>query len=401
MLKEFISKNSFFISSSELKEYRGKNELSFLNMIEDSGFQNNSYLNFIEKINNLIKEMKIESKRDNDYNKNIQCIYYCFRGSRLYGEEIEIIKMLKNNKESIPVIIVYTIGIDYDGIENMKNIFESELNLPFLNILAKKCKILNFNIDSYGLNDLLKITLDECKKSVNLNILNDIKEKICENVSIKILELTKKIKFNIINNMLEKFMNFKKVIKENELYQLIYNYIEFSFIEYIKSVKHDTKELKEESKNEFNKLNLLNEFIKDYIVFYKNQTKIFIESILDDASSEFLDMQIKTEENFSHSLQKENKIDIQTIKKIIRNFFEKNFDYISQKYLIYKLIYEYTESFMEILEKEINEIIIENFGRKQTMDLIKKSYDIIYGEFRLSVYKKFINGKMYEENEDE
>ena len=35
------------------------------------------------------------------------------------------------------------------------------------------------------------------------------------------------------------------------------------------------------------------------------------------------------------------------------------------------------------------------------MDLIKKAYDIIYGEFRLSVYKKFINGKIYEENDDE
>ena len=231
--------------------------------------------------------------------------------------------------------------------------------------------------------------------------MNDIKEKICENVRIKILELTKKIKYNIINNMLEKFMNFKKVIKENELYQLIYNYIEFSFIEYIKSVKHDTIELKEESKNEFNKFNLLNEFIKDYIEFNKNQKKIFIESILDDASSEFLDMQAKNDEKFSHSMEKENKNDILTIKKIIRNFLEKNFDYISQKYLIYKLIYEYCEYFMEILKKAVNEIIIKNFGKKQTMDLIKKSYDIIYGEFRLSVYKKFINGKIYEENDDE
>ena len=39
MLKEFISKNSFFIRASELKEYRGKNELSFLNMIEDRGWE--------------------------------------------------------------------------------------------------------------------------------------------------------------------------------------------------------------------------------------------------------------------------------------------------------------------------------------------------------------------------
>ena len=402
MLKEFISKNSFFISSSELKEYRGKNELSFLNMIEDRGWElRYNYFFFIEQINNIIKEMKIESKRNNDYNKNIQCIYYCISGSHLYEEEIEVIKMLKNNNESIPVIIVYTMGIDQALNGMMEKFIKSKLkfNLPFINVLAKRCELIDsIFIDSYGLNDLLKITLDECKKSVNLNILNDIKEKICENVRIKILELTKKIKFNIINNMLEKFMDFKKVIKENELHQLIYRYIELGFIEYIKLIKNDNIELNEETKNELKKLNSLNEFIKEY---NKNHTKIFIESILDDASSEFLDMQAKNDEKFSHSMEKENKNDILTIKKIIRNFLEKNFDYISQKYLIYKLIYEYCEYFMEILKKAVNEIIIKNFGKKQTMDLIKKAYDIIYGEFRLSVYKKFINGKIYEENDDE
>ena len=401
MLKEVIY-DSFFIRRWKLKEYRGKNELSFLNMIEDRGWELRYNYFFIEQIYNTIKEMKIESKRNNDYNKNIQCIYYCISGSRLYEEEIEVIKMLKNNNESIPVIIVYNKGINNDDIEKKKNFFESKFNLPFINVLAKRCELIGSKfIDSYGLNDLLKITLDECKKSVNLNILNIIKEKIYENVCVKILELTKNIKFNIINNMLEKFMDYKKVIKENELHQLIYKYIELGFIEYIKLIKNDNIELNEETKNELKKLNSLNEFIKEYIEYNKNHTKIFIESILDDASSEFLDMQAKNDEKFSHSMEKENKNDILTIKKITRNFLEQNFDYISQKYLIYKLIYEYCEYFMEILKKAVNEIIIKNFGKKQTMDLIKKAYDIIYGEFRLSVYKKFINGKIYEENDDE
>ena len=403
MLKEVIH-YSFFIRAWKREEIRGKNELSFLNMIEDRGWELRYNYFFIEQIYNTIKEMKIESKRNNDYNKNIQCIYYCITGCRLHQKEIEVIKELKNNKESIPVIIVYTMGIDQALNGMMEKFIKSKLkfNLPFINVLAKRCELIGSKfIDSYGLNDLLKITLDECKKCANIDILNIIKEKIYENVCVKILELTKNIKFNIINNMLEKFMDYKKVIKENELHQLIFKYIELGFIEYIKLIKNDNIELNEETKNELKKLNSLNEFIKEYIEYNKNHTKIFIESILDDASSEFLDMQAKNDEKFSHSMEKENKNDILTIKKIIRNFLEKNFDYISQKYLIYKLIYEYSESFMEILEKTINKIIIENFGRKQTMDLIKKSYDIIYDEFRLSVYKKFINGKIYEENDDE
>ena len=280
----------------------------------------------------------------------------------MYEEEIEVIKMLKNNNESIPVIIVYTMGINKTLNEMMEKFIKSKLkfNLPFINVLAKRCELIGLKfIDSYGLNDLLKITLDECKKSVNLNILNIIKEKIYKNVCIKMLELTKNIKFNIINNMLEKFMDYKKVIKENELHQLIYKYIELGFIEYIKLIKNDNIELNEETKNELKKLNLLNEFIKEYIEYNKNHTKIFIESILDDASSEFLDMQAKNDEKFSHSMEKENKNDILTIKKIIRNFLEKNFDYISQKYLIYKLIYEYCEYFMEILKKQLMKLLLK------------------------------------------
>ena len=160
------------------------------------------------------------------------------------------------------MIIVNNMGNINDDIEKKKNFFESKFNLPFINILAKRFELENSKfIDSYGLNDLLKITLDECKKCANIDILNIIKEKIYENVLIKILELTKNIKFNIINNMLEKFMDYKKVIKENELHQLIYKYIELGFIEYIKLIKNDNIELNEETKNELKKLNSLNEFI--------------------------------------------------------------------------------------------------------------------------------------------
>ena len=118
----------FIINPRKIKENRGKNELSFLNMIEERGFElylNNFNFNYyINKIYNTIKQMKIESERNNDYNKNIQCIYYCISGYNLCEEEIEIIKELKNNKESIPVIIVYTMGIDNDDIEKKKNLFE-------------------------------------------------------------------------------------------------------------------------------------------------------------------------------------------------------------------------------------------------------------------------------------
>ena len=107
-------------------------------------------------------------------------------------------------------------------------------------------------------------------------------------------------------------------------------------------------------------------------------------------------MQAKHEKKYSKSIKKENKNDKAKFKEIIKNFLENNFYYISQKYLIYKLIEDFFIPFAEVLEKTINEIIYE-----QSKDLIKKIYDSVFDEFRLNVYKKFVNGKIYKENDDD
>ena len=375
--------------------YKGEAKLSFLKMIDTRGTELNTEIGLdkIRKnVEDVIKNQKLEAKEKNDFNNNIQCIYYCVKGSSLEESEIKTIEKIKENKESIPVIVVFTMGINNDDIKKMEDLISSRLDLPFISVLAEK----NEDLDSYGLNDLLNLTLDQCQKSQKGNMFQTIKEIICKNVIEKLEEINKKIKFSLNNNMLKKFVNFKKA--ENDLYQLIHDYIEIAIIEYNNLSGNNITKLKEESNEEFEKLKSLNDYIKEFIGFYTDKSQEIIEPILDNLSLEFLDTQVRKEKESSKSIEIENKNDRDSFKTIIKDFLEPNFYYISQKYLIYKLFYDFSEPFSEDLEKKVNDIVKKNLKKNEINEKIKKSYEDIFNAFRKSIENRARNGKIYPEN---
>ena len=196
--------------------------------------------------------------------------------------------------------------------------------------------------------------------------------------------------------MLKKFVNFKKA--ENDLYKLIHDYIEIAIIEYNNLSGNNITKLKEESNEEFEKLKSLNDYIKEFIGFYTDKSQEIIEPILDNLSLEFLDTQVRKEKESSKSIEIENKNDRDSFKTIIKDFLEPNFYYISQKYLIYKLFYDFSEPFSEDLEKKVNDIIKKNLKKNEINEKIKKSYENIFSAFRKSIKNRARNGKIYPEN---
>ena len=375
--------------------YRGINNKHFLQMIDTRGTELDQKVGLpqiIKNVNEMIDSQKIKGK--NNYNENIQCIYYCVKGSSLEDAEIDAIKAIKNNKEKIPVIIVYTMGINRDDYESMENQLKPRLNLPFINILTEKmgCQ------ESYGLNDLLKLTLDECKKSVKGNVFKAIKKKLSDIVISKLKQININIKLSVNNNMAEKLINFKKVVSGNDFYNLIYQFIEIAFIEHIK-IDDDNNiiQLKEESNNEFQQLKALNDFIKEYIKHYQNESSSIIKPTLENGSLEFLDQQVKLEKKLSKSIERENKNTRESLKEIIKSFLESNFDYIGQKYLLYKLLHDFSEPFSEVIEKKVNEIVVQNLEKNKAIELLKKSYSIIFKAFVEEIYKNSRNGMIFEE----
>ena len=212
--------------------YQLDNNLRFLRLIDTRGTELDEKVSLekiVKNVKEVINKMKIESQKEKNLSLNIQCIYYCVKGSSLEESEIKAIEEIKKNSDSIPVIVVFTMGINKNDIREMKNLIDTRLNIPFINVLAEKMGQTN----SYGLNDLIKLTLDICKKSVNGNVYKSIREKIKEKIISNMKEINKNIKFNISNNILEKILNFDKVKKRNELYDFIYSLLEIEFIEYM------------------------------------------------------------------------------------------------------------------------------------------------------------------------
>lgn len=158
--------------------------------------------------------------------------------------------------------------------------------------------------------------------------------------------------------------------------------------------------LKEESRNEFKNLKIINNYIKDFIDWYQKKSKEIVEPYLEDASLKFLDMQVKNEKKLSKSIEIENKNNKESFKKIISKFLNSNFYYISQKYLIYRFLSDFSEPFSEELEKKINEIITKNLEKDVTKKLIMNSYEKIFNEFRQTIIQKSKNGKFYEDTDE-
>ena len=380
--------------------YIGNNDLSFLTLIDTRGteLQEGSNLDKIVKnAEEFIEKRKLEAKTSGDYNKNIQCIYYCVKGGFLEDSELKAIEILIKNKESIPLIVVFTMGVNKKDINSMRSLIKKRFNnIPFISCLAKS----NEDIESYGLDDLLELTLKVCQNSKNGNVYKAIQNKICKKVKIILGRVNDNIKGTISNKMFEKFIRFYNLVKDDELYKEIYKYLQIPFIEYM-NFENENIALKEESIDEFKNLKSINEYIKEYINNYKNLSGETIKPILDEKSLDYLDMQVIKEKESAESIKEENKNTKKDFIKIITGFLSSNFYYISQIYLFYKLLLEIKEPFSEQLKKKMNEIIETNLKKNSSKKLIENTFDKIFEKFKERIYENSKNGKIYEKEHNE
>ena len=159
--------------------------LSFLRMIDTKGTELKEDTNLEKVVKNafeIIEELKNNSNKNKDFNKNIQCIYYCVNGPSLEEEEIKAIEKIKNNKESIPLIVVFTRALNGYDVNNMRNLITSKLNLPFMDVLAEDSK----KHKSFGLDDLLKMTIALCQNMKKGNVFKAIKDILYDKIKNKL-----------------------------------------------------------------------------------------------------------------------------------------------------------------------------------------------------------------------
>ena len=193
---------------------------------------------------------------------------------------------------------------------------------------------------------------------------------------------------------MEQFINnYNDIKNEHDFEQYIYNLIEkiiqgFSFK---KSITHEIGLLIRNNKNNFKNI------IDSFINIYAKITKNYIDTNLKEKPLEYLDMQVKVENEKGKSINNKNKRNREEFTNSIMQFLKDNFYFISQKYLVYRFIVDLFESFSEKLNINIYDKMVKYLSEKEVDVDYKKIYLAVLENFEKKINElKNENGKIYE-----
>ena len=372
--------------------------LNFLKLFDTRGIELNAEFGpdkILSEILRIIDNDKKENIIQDNCDDYIQCIWYCITGNLIEDKEYEIIKELKKNKYSIPIIVVYTYTKDKNIANKVKSDLESTFNnnIHFVSVLAEN---ISNEDDTFGLDELLSETLKICKKSTKGKIFEKIKEISRKNIEKTFKEKNDILKKDITKNIISKFINeFKNVLNDEELNQYVFNLFESIFVEYMKSDnQNENIELKQENKDLLKDVTTFIKIMQKYSQYYKKKANAIIDSISNAKAIEYLDMQAQKEKfQFKKCLDHKHIKNKEDFIEIIKRFLTDNFYYISQKYIIYRVILDTIEKIEDYIENKIDEII-KSFLKEENFykDIFIKKYEDL--EKKIDSFKT--NGKIYE-----
>ena len=386
------------IQTKEVFAYTSQ-KINFLKLFDTRGIELNEEFGPDTILSEILKiieneKKKIEKNKIDNCDDYIQCIWYCINGNIIEEKEIEILKKLKNNNYSIPIIVVYTYTSSKEIAKKIKNDLESEFNndIHFVSVLAQPIP----NVyDAFGLDELLNETLKICKKSKKGKIFESIKKISSNKIKNIFKESNKILKSEITKTIVRKFINeFRSVLNDEALNRYVFNLFEIIFIEYMKSAQNKNIELEPQNKDLLKDVTTFNKIIQRFSQDYKKDTIKIIDPILNTKAIEYLDIQAKKEKfQFKKCLEHKHISNKEDFIEIINRFLTNNFYYISQKYIIYNVIVDVIEKIEEYTENKIDEII-QGFLNDENFftEIFFKKYEDL--EQKINSFKK--NGKIYE-----
>ena len=330
----------------------------------------------------------------NDY---IQCIWYCISNNEIEDIEIKVIKELKERVESVPIIFLHTYSYNEERVRSSKSKLEEQIkDIVYFPVLAEPIENAQ-DSHIFGLDDLLNETLKIYKKTKKGNIYKKIKEICFHKIITDFKSLNNSIKISLINKIVDKFTHdFNKVMDYEDFLKYIYNLLEIIFVEYLKYGEKDEKiELTQENKENIKNITTIQKNFSSFHQIYKKKSEEIVKEIYDQKAIEYLDEQVRKEKKeFSVCLKNKNKCNKTDFQNNIETFLNNNFYYLSQKYVIYRLITDTCEQIADYVEISINNIInkiIENNPNIFNIIYNQKFDDL---EKEINFYRK--NGKIYE-----
>ena len=106
----------------------------------------------------------------------------------------------------------------------------------------------------------------------------------------------------------------------------------------------------------------------------------------------------KEKKDFKKNINNKNKSDKKDFINIIEIFLSNNFYYLSQKYIIYRVIVDVFEKISERVESLINDLIRSLLDEKNPYDLLKEIYFKKSENLKERIDNFLKNNKIYEKN---
>lgn len=248
----------------------------FLKLYDSRGIEiseENDVEALLENINDFI-----EKNKENEENK-IDCIWYCFTGTRLEKEEINFLEKLKNNYYGkFPFIMVYTQSKSDEDEKENENILKELMgeNIIFIPVIAEDIILRkNHILKQFGLEELINVS----KKEIEKNLEHLLFVKIMKKVENNIDEIKNKNYIEINKNEIEKIIKDNFQIKFEEIAKNgLKDFIDKKVNEIIKKIKDEESNIKKtynkSGKNELNYNEIETNLKNDFLNLLKNTSSL-------------------------------------------------------------------------------------------------------------------------------
>ena len=192
--------------TKDFTPYTGKNNDKVYTLYDTNGITNKGVDSIESKQINIKNEIEKRLK-DNDPNKLIHCIWYCFQGSNVQPSDKDFIQSLLNiyTTYTIPIIYIHTQTYSKSQSKTCKKGIEKYLNEIYNNDKTKVEQQLNNYINilargdekegkkAFGLDELEKLTQKEIET-------NGIKSSYFEYIKQDLIPILINAAFNLIFN---------------------------------------------------------------------------------------------------------------------------------------------------------------------------------------------------------
>ena len=371
------------IGTTQITAYTSE-KMPFLRLIDTRGIELN-YQYGAEQITKECKKYIMQQRDTNNMNNFVHCIWYCITGYRFEDVEIECINILKTvygeNNIHIPIIIIYTQATDNEAIEGMeKYIKEKNIKYEYIKVLAKKKKLPNGDyLKSFGLNILLKKTIDECKKSLT----GDMHLLMVQNISN-----------SIEKTLREENSNIKKYIKEYNILKFINEYnikTEEEFQDYVIKIYgrninfYLNKSLSKDGFKLIKKSNLINIHYNNFINFYESTVNKYISNNLESLSIQGIMTQADIEKKKGKATLNENKKNYADFVNSNKKFLTDNLNYLAQKNYIVYIFQNICGLLSKMFEDNFNIIVNELLTQPNIKENIHKLFLKRFAEFEKKI----------------